>query len=1090
MSSSPELQSASSLNSRRGSASQNSSARQRKRVTHSVRSATSAEVAKVLNEVLEGSNYAYRNGRMTCDRNCQTEELDEVSLQDVDHVAKDIRKDLYITQKMLQVKTDQKLREAHQVLYQAMTDRLQAIAELLRKQLWEARAYCTDQMKRQLQDRIEELGDHNYDVLKDLEEKQQRDIDEKQQLLDRANKILRTKDEERQKMKFTEVRFYLLLKKHKLIDREATEAEDAERLEMTAILERYQMCIRRLDRELASLKTQIKLVEDYIDSFNNTAGSPHGSGFFNQAAPTTPARGSLSVQAPPPRLTGENGISRSLLGSRQGRTPPTPNSLGKPGTTDSGDWGYNAVGRTGSVSFGFVPGARTYGQSRQSSRVGVPSRMNSMAAHDDQPKTPGTGSGALGRTAETPSSAGGSKSKSGSARGASSSSAEQDPREKYRARLIKEWEARIEEALEGPRGTLEEIKKMRTKMAEDWESRLKSVEALQDDKTIRKMLKRQERLFSLAKEVAVERNKKKLKVDQNVACHLHGLTLAEYIRKQDLEWRKCKRHVLNEIETKVRRRFEDAERARWRSERTHGGLTVNRMASAAASSHSNLQSENGNHMGSFISLSQKHSPRQSASGQHDRSSMNSPYSSLSAKEISKFLHQRPHSTLPTHDSTIVHHQRSHSTSHAQPNHDIHVSQHQRSQSAIHSHDKKDSLAFLHQRSQSAIQAEDDKVDFGSHNLISPTTTVDQIVIALESQENTPDDKNHENSGASNTGPDESQIQETAPSVPLLNFIEPSKSDLQVSSEQNESTPAENGVTEANDPTSDTPPEQTTSAYASQSISHINSSNGTQVWDNEQHVSQEFDSQKFWRSANVSVQYYSTGRTLSPQEEEAQRMVAAQIARLTTPHKTKQGIVKGLAGVAISKPKHLPPMSMGIEGAHLESPAPPVPTIPIRLRKQSPSPRPPNQHMTIDESFYQGLYDTAMSNMSNLGAEIAAIEKMQIRPWSASSKATSVAQRKTVEPRSGRSGAGKMWGTGDLDAMLQGVPLLPPLTGNSYQIREEENQEDDDDVKDIDTLGGTKRSWTPMWTGPTQPRQPTARTTPPEGVKGSAIRNHL
>jgi hypothetical protein len=50
------------------------------------------DVAKVINEVVEGSNFAFRNGKMVCDRNVQTDELDDLDLIGIDTAAKDIRK--------------------------------------------------------------------------------------------------------------------------------------------------------------------------------------------------------------------------------------------------------------------------------------------------------------------------------------------------------------------------------------------------------------------------------------------------------------------------------------------------------------------------------------------------------------------------------------------------------------------------------------------------------------------------------------------------------------------------------------------------------------------------------------------------------------------------------------------------------------------------------------------------------------------------------------------------------------------------------------------------------------------------------------
>jgi phosphotransacetylase len=121
---------------------------------------------------------------------------------------------------MLEVESGQKIREAHQVLYKAMTDRLQQVAEIYERQLHEVRLHCREQMETKVHDKWAMLVERNYNVLIELEEKHQIEIEEKQVQLEKASKNFRIKDEERQKMKFTEARYYLLLKKNNLLDPE------------------------------------------------------------------------------------------------------------------------------------------------------------------------------------------------------------------------------------------------------------------------------------------------------------------------------------------------------------------------------------------------------------------------------------------------------------------------------------------------------------------------------------------------------------------------------------------------------------------------------------------------------------------------------------------------------------------------------------------------------------------------------------------------------------------------------------------------------------------------------------------------------
>jgi hypothetical protein len=198
-------------------------------------------------------------------------------------------------------------------------------------------------------------------------------------------------------------------------------------------------------------------------------------------------------------------------------------------------------------------------------------------------------------------------------------------------------------------------------------------------------------------------------------------------------------------------------------------------------------------------------------------------------------------------------------------------------------------------------------------------------------------------------------------------------------------------------------------------------------------------------------------------------------------------------------KHLPPISMGVEGEAVTIPEF-IPTVNVRLcskgtslpisrlntpsnAKAKASNAPETEPMiSIDESFYNGLQEAAMSNLKR---EIEAIEKFNIRPWSASSRAASELPKKpTVDTKTKVSGG--------LNAVLQGIPILNPIMHrNNFSGA---SDYDDDSSVDIDTLGGggdggsgnARAPWTPLWTGPTQPRQPLPKDPPPEGITGIHI----
>jgi hypothetical protein len=249
-----------------------------------------------------------------------------------------------------------------------------------------------------------------------------------------------------------------------------------------------------------------------------------------------------------------------------------------------------------------------------------------MIPQEDRPRSKGGNAGLpLSKMASTPP-GGGTRSSTANSNESMLMSREKtppqkyDPRRAYREQLIEEWELKFNEAMEGPIHQLEEIKKMRERLTEEWESRFRSVQALYDSRHIEKLLKRQEKLLRLAQGVAFEKKKLKVKVDQSVDCHVEGMSLAEIQRKQDQERRRLKRLVLHEIETKVRRRFEEAERQRWKAERaTSLGVTKSPALARSISSINSLSAYHQDTLGSSLQINQPISRQGSIIMLHQRS---------------------------------------------------------------------------------------------------------------------------------------------------------------------------------------------------------------------------------------------------------------------------------------------------------------------------------------------------------------------------------------------------------------------------------------------------------------------------------------
>ncbi|KAJ3330768.1 hypothetical protein HDU76_004898 [Blyttiomyces sp. JEL0837] len=578
---------------------------------------TLSDVRKVLKRVADVKAVYLHSGKAVRDNDAQTSELNSVNLDALNERVDDVREDLALANKMLMVNCGQKHRDAQQIMYKVMREKLNRIQKHYRSQLDETRGDYNAKLKQAVMMAREQEWRKNEDAVQELRTKHEKEVEEKKQHHLKVQKVLRARDDEYNQMKFMAARYFLLLKKNNIVDTEENGAIDEERIKMAGIIEKYQNAIAKCDDEIRELKAQIFELEDALERaeaqskgflslpqqpISNPANT-NGGGIGSNSVISMGSQAMANTGSGPRQTAAMGGStgapvnpsrsSSAILRSRYGLTPSGPNTgKGAPGTAVMAR-SPGAVGsRPGSVmgttvdgvSQDLVPGRATSRNSTASAArgagftpgTGARKRMTStqqqrgvtpfstyaatisLVGEDSQWRMDGNGEGNedVGQS-------------SGPIYGGEGMETE-DPRKALIMQLETEYEARNEEALAGLRTELENIREERAQVSSEWEARFRSAESMFDDSKLQKILKRQKKMVAFATKLATQRRKAVAKVDQSIDCYITGLTLAEVHRKQTAELRKLKRLVLMDIErlgrakeeAEIRRRREERERRR------------------------------------------------------------------------------------------------------------------------------------------------------------------------------------------------------------------------------------------------------------------------------------------------------------------------------------------------------------------------------------------------------------------------------------------------------------------------------------------------------------------------------------------------
>ncbi|KAI8853749.1 hypothetical protein BC829DRAFT_276479 [Chytridium lagenaria] len=113
-------------------------------------------------------------------------------------------------------------------------------------------------------DRIQrDLAAKRDQVIAELEEKTSKKLSERMELLAKAKKMFRSKDDEYQQLRFMAARYFMLLRKHAITDVEVIEDDD--RVQIAELMEKYQDSITQSDETIRHLRVQVFQLEELIE---------------------------------------------------------------------------------------------------------------------------------------------------------------------------------------------------------------------------------------------------------------------------------------------------------------------------------------------------------------------------------------------------------------------------------------------------------------------------------------------------------------------------------------------------------------------------------------------------------------------------------------------------------------------------------------------------------------------------------------------------------------------------------------------------------------------------------------------------------
>ncbi|KAJ3102124.1 hypothetical protein HDU97_000766 [Phlyctochytrium planicorne] len=496
------------------------------------------DIARVLQQVANEANQFYRGGKVLADKLVQTDELDCVNLSEVDAIAGEIRADVEITHRMLQVNSNQKFRDIQGILHSVIMERLMFIQTQFRNRLQEVRHMYSMKLRHSL-DRLQAEEDTKKEqILSQVIAAKETKLNDKLDQLSKAKKLFRGRDDEYQQLRFMAARYFMLLRKHNIADVEIVEDED--RVQIAGLMEKYHDSIAQCDETIRGLRVQIFQLEELIErSHPQRFGSREGGGGAPPSGKGAVEKhmtpGSRISSAAPRPITSR--AAKNTGGDRT-QTPLQKQALRQREDSDVKNSPYHRTSVVGinemdvtshqSLASSRDNHSQPVGKSRRISTGNrnawdAGSKFHIPSGHSDDKANFFSNMGGINEFTDNEAALEHAKE-----------SAMKKAREALLAKLEEECEMRLQEAIVDPEAELDELRSARARITREWEARFRSAEGMYSNSHLDRILRRQARILKLAGCLVKQNESKIPKADKQIDGYITGLPLFEATRLENL----------------------------------------------------------------------------------------------------------------------------------------------------------------------------------------------------------------------------------------------------------------------------------------------------------------------------------------------------------------------------------------------------------------------------------------------------------------------------------------------------------------------------------------------------------------------------
>ncbi|KAJ3074804.1 hypothetical protein HDU98_010159 [Podochytrium sp. JEL0797] len=221
-------------------------------------------------ETLHASDTVYyKNGKEMWTRGIQTDALRGLEIQEADHVAHTIRKDIDLCEAMMKVTCDVKLKEARVLLYSLMSKKVKDLERIYREKVGEWEGGLKRKLKEQVDASQVIFEKHCISSIQEAILHNKSEIDQKARVRERFLELHIENNQEFQILRYKAAKTYLLLKKHNVAGvPETSEHLDVQRREIVAMVDRFRNSLSDFDDEIRSLQAKIFKLEENVEKLN------------------------------------------------------------------------------------------------------------------------------------------------------------------------------------------------------------------------------------------------------------------------------------------------------------------------------------------------------------------------------------------------------------------------------------------------------------------------------------------------------------------------------------------------------------------------------------------------------------------------------------------------------------------------------------------------------------------------------------------------------------------------------------------------------------------------------------------------------